>query len=221
MLDSRYYTSLRRFRVTADTSLRDPGTRKRFAIVADPVPRRRNERSRSSETVGAGGKESRTQNAHTGTEETGERRQVRVAEDRSNFSTNALHRKPSHTRPVCLTPAVYFPRTRISLIHTSYDLVTRSPPGAHPVHRTYVYIRHCRATESSAEVRLSKWGHLFDIRSSTFYALTAVRGLAIDSGRSRRCTHNREAPSTRSRFIARETTLLSTPFTLDSLSLIL
>lgn len=44
---------------------------------------------------------------------------------------------------------------RISLIHTSYDLVTRTPPGAHPVHRTYVYIRHCRATESSAEVRLS------------------------------------------------------------------
>ncbi|KAG7209527.1 hypothetical protein KM043_015610 [Ampulex compressa] len=33
---------------------------------------------------------------------------------------------------------------------------------------------------SSAEVRASKWGHLFDIRASTFYALTAAPA-SIDS----------------------------------------
>lgn len=75
-----------------------------------------------------------------------------------------MFRRVSHMRPPWLRN-VDRPRAgndcrlpRISLIHTSCDLVTRTAPGAHPIRRTYVYIRHCRATEASAEVRPPKWG---------------------------------------------------------------
>ena len=75
-----------------------------------------------------------------------------------------MFRRVSHMRPTVAAKCRPTARAtiaglpRISLIHTSCDLVTRTAPGAHPIRRAYVYIRHCRATEASAEVRPPKWG---------------------------------------------------------------
>lgn len=118
---------------------------------------------------------------------------------------------------------------RISLIHTSCDLVTRTAPGAHPIRRTYVYIRHCRATEASAEVRPPKWGDTCSTHTQQQHFLRFRRqcvgppiSIVVAATMIADTTHDREAsvdPVGRDLSYSRRL-YPPTPFTLHSLTLI-